>query len=124
MVASCAKRVVGGIVLAALIVFLGACGTTSLDGTSTSTRASVSGRIVSRTTGAALTDVPVRIASTIVHTDRLGQFAIPNVRVGTCTLAVDAAGYEEYSQAVEVRAGLNAVGDIALLDLPPDPPVF
>jgi ABC-type Fe3+-hydroxamate transport system substrate-binding protein len=125
MLRSWVKRVAGGIVLAALIVFLGACGTTtSLSGPSASAPASVSGRVVSQTTGAGLVDVPVRVASTIVHTDRLGKFVVTSLAAGTYSIKVAAPGYEDYTGTVRVAAGENVLGDIALLDLPPAPPVL
>jgi len=124
MLKSLARRIGGGIILAAFIILLGGCGTETVDGTSRPVRASVSGTVVSNLTGAALQDVPVRIASTIVHTDQLGSFQFHNVATGVHTLTVDAEGYEEYTQALRVTAGENELGEIALFDLPPEPPVL
>jgi hypothetical protein len=133
MVKSWAVRVGGAIVLAAFMVFLGACGTTSVGGIGTTTSmggigmttsGSIAGRIVSQTTGDPVTDVPVRIASTIVHTDQFGRFFVSGLRAGQYTLSVDANGYQNYTQDVRVSAGDIQLGDISLLDLPPEPPVL
>jgi len=124
MLKSWAKRVGGGIVLAAFIILAGGCGTGSLEVASTPAKASVSGTLVSKLTGTALADVPVRIASTIVHTDQWGSFQFHSVTTGIHALSVDAEGYQDYTRTVRVSAGENELGEIALFDLPPDPPVF
>ena len=124
MLKSWVKRVVGGIVLAALIVFLGGCGAPTLEGPAPPTRASISGTVISKSTGEGLQDVPIRIASSIVHTDQWGRFTVLNLRAGTYPLVVEAEGYQDYAQTVRLAAGENTVGDIGLLDLPPEPPVL
>ena len=110
--------------LAAGALCLGGCGTETVDGTSRPVRASVSGTVVSNLTGAALQDVPVRIASTIVHTDQLGGFQFHRVTPGIHVMTVEAEGYEDYVQTLRVSAGENELGEIVMFDLPPDPPVF
>lgn len=102
--------------LAALVVWVSGGGCSNGTGTVSST-AEVSGKVVEEGTERPIAGARIKVAEQSTASDDSGIFQISGLPLGRQNLVVEAAGYRTLERTLELLAGKNALGTIALAPL-------